>query len=236
MLQSLEERFVEHVQKWADDYRDFIEADNYRKSSMLTGTPGYYAMEDKTGILKENLERQIAFVQYCATCMFYKRISEKNLDTVMRFVTLQREVFYESVGRNPLFVVNFILLCKGVVYLFVNDLDEIDYSDIYSAAFFTAIAVHGNKWKTLTEKRLESTLKLITDNMAHNKFTITFEIPPEYRPSKANNSLFLSTKVDGAPSIDKVINIRKAIKLFKIEFNKLFEPDFLFSLRSVSTN
>ncbi|NLG17280.1 MAG: hypothetical protein GX556_08140 [Fibrobacter sp.] len=236
MLQPLEERFVEHVQKWADDYRDFIETDNYRKFSMLTGTPGYYAMEDKTGILKENLERQIAFVQYCATCMFYKKVSEKNLETVMKFVSFQRDVFYDLVGPNPIFIVNFILLCKGVVYLFVSDLDEIDYSDIYSASFFTAIAVNGTKWKTLTEKRLQSTIKLITDNMARSKFNITFEVPPEYQPSKTSNTLFVATKVDGAPSIDKVLNIRKTINLFKIEFNKLFEPDFLHSLRSVSTN
>jgi hypothetical protein len=108
----------------------------------------------------------------------------------------------------------FFYIANGYeVFVFADTLKDVDFADIYSATFFEGISVSNNTWPYLTKTILKKTLKTIYEDMAYDRYEINFRIPEEYAPSRKNASIFAECQVEGMPSIDKIVKIKKTNEL-----------------------
>jgi len=240
---STEKTIVEYVNLWAKDFQNSIIDDDYNSYSFLMGSDGSQHKSKKlVAFLQKSLERQIVFIKYFATCRLLENQSKSNLQSINRLVSLQHFdlKFHKT---SPRFEVCFYFSKGRKVYLFVNDLNEINFADIYAATLFEAISISNHEWKYLTKTILNSILKTVHEDMACDRYFVKFGIPEQYSPGKNNSIIYTVCEVDRIPSqqndyteycekiigtsdvdIDKIAKIRKANDLFGIDMLKWFKP------------
>ncbi|NLC31257.1 MAG: hypothetical protein GX765_04370, partial [Candidatus Moranbacteria bacterium] len=165
MTTSMEIDFVKHVKKWEKDFQKSIISNDYENYSYLMGVENDNKKSKKTiSFLQKSLERQVVFVKYFSLCRLLENHSKANLNAVKRLISSQH--IDPSVIKNiPQFEVFFYFSKGRKVFLFVDDLAQIDFADIYAATYFEALSISNHSWKYLTKTALNSTLKAIHDDM-----------------------------------------------------------------------
>lgn len=224
MLRSLELPFAKYVNKVVTEFSNAAIADAFEFYSSLMGIDGVERKSRKTKtFLKKCLERQLVFIQYCATCKLLQSDTKANLEATKKWVSLQKIPDVTKIKNIPVYEIFFYLSNGCKVFAFSDNLSEIDFADIYSATFFEGISVSNRTWPYLTKANLKKTLKTIHDDMAFDQYEIKFGIPEEYAPSRNNAFVFAQCEVEGMPSIDKLVKIRKTNELFDIDLLKTFK-------------
>jgi hypothetical protein len=224
MQTAIEKSFVKDIQKWVEGYQSDVAANDFATFAFVIEIDDARKNTRKAKkILAECLQRQSVFIQYCATCKLLANDTKANRESIQRFVTLQW--FSHSHDQAiPLYKVLFHLADGKTVFLFANDLKDIDFADVYSATCFEYIAVACRRWKTLTKANLRSTLKMIRDDMAFDQYKIRFMIPDESAPGREIAQVFAHCRVEGIPGIDKIAKVRKTNELFGVDVLKWFKP------------
>jgi hypothetical protein len=223
MLSSLEHSFVTHVKQCVADFYNNVIADEFKLFSYLCGfEDSDFKSRKAIKLLTKRLDRQLVFIQYCATCKLLSNNSKTNIEKIIKWVKLQGLLI--SRKTKPLYGIFLFLSDESKVFLFANDLNDIDFSDIYSATFFEGFSISNASWSYLTKAKLDATLRKIQKDMAFDQYKILFGIPQEYAPSRKNALIVAQCQVAGIPSIDKIAKIKKANELFNIDVLKMFKP------------
>jgi len=174
---SFEKQFINHVNNWAKAFQKSIISNNYENYSYLMGVESKNRKPKKiSSFLKTSIERQVMFVKYFNLCRLIENHSKANLNAVKRLVSSQH-IDSSVIKKIPQFEVLFYFSKGRKVFLFVDDLAQIDFADIYSAIYFEAISISNHSWKYLTKTALNSTLKIIHDDLAYDRYDINFGIP-----------------------------------------------------------
>jgi hypothetical protein len=224
MLPSLEKPFVKHVNQWAADFYNTAIVEEFSFFAPLMGIDDTKKINRKVeSYLTKCLDRQIVFVEYFATCKLLESDTKANLESTKKFVSIQN-YSRNLVKTLPPFEVFFYLSNNRKVFLYANDLGDIDFADIFSAIFFEGISISNRNWKHLTENILNSTLKAIHEDMAFDHYEIQFDVPEEFAPNNKNTFIFTQCLVEGMPSLDKIVKMNKAKELFNIDVFKWFKP------------
>jgi hypothetical protein len=240
---SIEKQLVKHVNNWANEFQKSIISNAYENYSFLIGVEGENKKSKKiSSFLQKSIERQIVFIKYFSHCRLLENHSKANLTSVKRLISSQH-IDSSVIKKIPQYEVFFYFSKGRKVFLFVDDLAEIDFADIYSATYFEAISISNHSWKYLTKTALNSTLKVIHDDMAYDHYNINFGIPDQYAPGKNNAIIYAACNVEKIPAprndfteycekimgtseidIDKIAKIQKANELFGIDVLKWFKP------------
>jgi hypothetical protein len=224
MMTTIEKSFVKTIQNWVDGYQSDVAANDSSTFAFVIGIDDAQKNTRKAKkFLAESLQRQTVFIEYCATCKMLANETKANLESIKRFVTLQW-FSHAHDQAIPLYKVLFHLADGKTVFLFANDLKDIDFADVYSATCFEYISVACRRWKLLTKANLRSTLKMIRDDMAFDRYEIHFVIPDECTPGREIAQVFAHCRVEGIPGIDKIAKIRKTNELFGVDVLKWFKP------------
>lgn len=243
MTSPIEKEYLKHVKKWELDFKKSNFSNDFENISILMGMEGENKKSKKiSSFLQQSLERQVVFVKYFSHCRLLENHSKANLNAVKRLVSSQH-IDPALVKKIPQFEVFFYFSKGRKVFLFVDDLSEIDFADIYAATYFEAISISNHSWKYLTKTALNSTLKIVHDDMAYDRYDIKFGIPDQYSPSKTNSIIYAICNVERIPAprndyteycekimgtseidIDKIAKIQQANELFDIDVLKWFKP------------
>jgi hypothetical protein len=210
MLRSLEKSFVKQLKTWANDFSNTVVANNFKNFAFIVGVNESQNFSRKTKTL---LQRQLIFVQYCATCKMLGSSTKANLAAIKQWLSMQ-QISHVSRNSPPPYIVSFYLSDETRLFLAADNLKDIDFADIYSATFFEYISISNRKWKYLTKATLYSTLKLVHDDMAFDQYKIVFGIPDAYAPGRNIAVIWALCQVEGTPTIDKIAKIRKTNELF----------------------
>jgi len=243
MTVSIEKQLLKHVNNWAIDFQKYSIVNDFENFSFLMGVEGENRKSKKiSSFLLKSIERQVVFVKYVSLCRLLENHSKANLNAVKRLVSSQH-IDPSVIKKIPQFEVFFYFSKGRKVFLFVDDLDQIDFADIYAATYFEALSISNHSWKYLTKTALNSTLKAIHDDMAYDRYDINFGIPDQYAPGKNNALIYAACNVERIPAprndfteycekimgtseidIDKIAKIQKANEFFGIDVLKWFKP------------
>ena len=123
------------IDKITAEFYNGIIVDDFDTFSRLLGINDDERKKRKVKtFLQKSLDRQVAFIEYCATCKLHESDTRENLAATKKWVSMQTFGCLSRKKISPSYLIFFYLTNGSKVFAFVNNLAEIDFADIYSAS------------------------------------------------------------------------------------------------------